>query len=121
MLGPEVGIEPRFSILIPAYNAARYIEATLLSVRNQEFEPLEVIVMDGGSSDETGKIVAGFTGLDIVWRSEPDRGQLDAVQKAIARKLDGNVRRRKQTRAFYDHWLNARLAPNVAINKLLYR
>lgn len=77
------GIEPRFSVLIPVYNAARYIEATLLSIRNQAFESLEVIVMDGGSSDDTGKIVAGFSGLNIVWRSEPDRGQLDAVQKAI--------------------------------------
>ena len=87
---------PRFSILIPAFNAAGYIEATLHSVRKQDFASLEVIVMDGGSSDNTVELARNFAGLKMIVISEPDRGQLDAVQKAMG-AATGDVL----------YWLNA--------------
>lgn len=46
----------KLSVIIPAYNVAGYIEKTLQSVLNQTFEGYEIVVVDDGSSDETGAI-----------------------------------------------------------------
>lgn len=74
---------PRFSIVIPSFNAVQYIGETLLSIFKQDFASVEVIVIDGGSTDGTLDIVRKFERLAIRLVCEPDRGQLDAVQKGI--------------------------------------
>lgn len=48
---------PLVSVIIPAHNAARTIRETLRSVREQTYGPLEIIVIDDGSSDETPRMV----------------------------------------------------------------
>jgi glycosyltransferase involved in cell wall biosynthesis len=83
-------------VVIPAFNAANYIEATLCSIAKQDFADVEVIVMDGGSTDNTVALVEGFSGLNTRIFSEKDRGQLDAVQKAIMSATGDII-----------HWLNA--------------
>lgn len=86
----------KISIVIPAYNAGGYLTATLSSIKNQDYDSVEVIVIDGGSSDNTRSIIEEFHGLISVFISEPDKGQLHAVQKGIA-KSTGDIL----------HWLNA--------------
>ena len=49
-----------FSIIIPAYNAERYLKESLNSVKEQEFQDFEVIVVDDGSEDSTGVIAEQF-------------------------------------------------------------
>ena len=51
---------PRISIVIPAYNAAHYITATLESVRASTFSDFEVIVIDDGSKDDTAARASGI-------------------------------------------------------------
>lgn len=87
---------PRFSVVIPAYNAAPWLPLTLLSLAKQEFASLEVLVMDGGSTDATAEIARTYPGLSMIVVSEPDRGQLDALQKGL-RLARGDI----------VHWLNA--------------
>ena len=48
------------SVVIPAYNAARFIAETLASVKVQTFGDFDVIVVDDGSSDETAEIVRAW-------------------------------------------------------------
>ncbi|MDO8572007.1 MAG: glycosyltransferase [bacterium] len=48
------------SILIPAYNSEKYIRETLDSAVKQTYENIEIIIIDDGSTDTTGEIVASF-------------------------------------------------------------
>lgn len=50
----------RVSVIIPAYNAARYIREAVESALNQSYPHLEVIVVDDASKDNTAEIVAGI-------------------------------------------------------------
>ena len=60
MLTATVQAAPRVSVVIPAYNNARDIEATLLSVLCQDFPDFEVIVADHSSSDGTAEVISRF-------------------------------------------------------------
>ena len=51
-------MSPQFSVVIPLYNKARYIAATVASALGQSLSPLEVIVIDDGSSDGSLKALA---------------------------------------------------------------
>ena len=75
---------PLVSIITPSFNKGPYIEETLQSVRNQTYPHIEHIVIDGGSTDETLPILEKYSG-DIVWISEPDKGQSDAINKGWRR------------------------------------
>ena len=77
------GSYTRISIVMPSYNQAAFIERSILSVLNQNYPNLQFIIMDGGSTDGTVDIIRKY-GRYLSWRSEPDRGQSDAINKAIA-------------------------------------
>jgi teichuronic acid biosynthesis glycosyltransferase TuaG len=59
---------PFFSVVIPAYNAERYIAETLNSVQCQSFAEFEVIVVDDGSTDSTLEIVEHYSAVDDRFR-----------------------------------------------------
>jgi len=74
---------PTVSIVTPSFQYGRFIERTIRSVLEQRYPELEYIVQDGGSTDETVDVLLGF-GDRIVWRSEPDGGHADALNRAFA-------------------------------------
>lgn len=76
---------PKISVVTPSFNQGRYIGETLESIRAQRYPNLEVIVMDGGSTDETAQVVKSFGDLVDTFVSEPDRGQAHAINKGLAR------------------------------------
>jgi len=73
---------PLVSVLTPSYNQATWLGDNLLSVRCQSYGNIEHVVMDGGSTDSSGELLAQAEG-HVTWRSEPDRGQSDAINKAF--------------------------------------
>lgn len=74
---------PLFSIVTVVRNGADTLERTILSVAEQDFEDREYIVLDGASTDGTQAIIARHAGLVSQWRSEPDRGVYDGMNKAL--------------------------------------
>lgn len=82
---------PLVSIVTPSYNSARFIEATILSVKNQTYPHIEHLIMDGDSTDNTLSIIKKYEGAyNMRWVSEPDSGQSDAVNKGW-RKAKGEI------------------------------
>lgn len=84
---------PKISIVIPSYNKASYVEATLRSIINQGYPNLEVIIQDGGSEDGTIEIIKRYAnkypGI-FQWSSKKDKGQLDAINKGFE-KASGDI------------------------------
>lgn len=72
---------PKFSILTPSYGQGQYIRQNIESVIEQEWSAFEHIVIDGGSKDDTVAILKSYPHL--IWVSEPDEGQADALNKGI--------------------------------------
>lgn len=79
--------KPLVSIIIPSFNQGPYLRDALDSTLAQDYRPLEVIVCDGGSSDETVEILEEYASRwpEVRWFSEPDRGVADAVNKGLER------------------------------------
>lgn len=73
---------PTVSIITPSFNQARYIEATIRSVLEQDQPGIEYLVVDGGSTDGTLDVLRDF-GDRVRWTSESDRGQGHAIDKGI--------------------------------------
>lgn len=73
----------RISIVIPSYNQGKFIESTILSILNQNYNNTEIIVIDGGSTDETVSIIKKYEKHIFYWVSEKDNGQSDAIKKGF--------------------------------------
>ena len=71
------------SIVTPSLNQGQYIEEMIQSVLTQNYENFEHIIMDGGSTDTTLSILKKYPHL--IWVSEPDAGQSDALNKGFKR------------------------------------
>ncbi|MGH9665352.1 MAG: glycosyltransferase, partial [Bryobacteraceae bacterium] len=73
---------PRVSVVTPCLNAARYLEETILSVLAQDYAPVEYIVIDGGSTDNTPEILERYKHR-LRYESRPDSGAADAINRGF--------------------------------------
>jgi len=74
----------KISVITVSYNSAKTIRHTLESFFAQDHAERELVIVDGGSTDETLAIVGSYPGDDIVVVSERDRGIYDAMNKGLA-------------------------------------
>jgi glycosyltransferase involved in cell wall biosynthesis len=86
----DISVWPKISIVTPSYNQGKFIEETIRSVLLQRYPNLEFRVVDGGSTDETVNIVRKYSQWISAWTSESDRGQVDALNRALP-KATGEI------------------------------
>jgi glycosyltransferase involved in cell wall biosynthesis len=79
---------PLVSVVTPSYNALPYLVENIESVQTQNYPAIEHIVIDGASTDGTQEVLQQYPHL--VWVSEPDRGQSDALNKGF-RQAKGDI------------------------------
>lgn len=89
-------MEPFLSVIIPTYNAARYVEECLSSVASQLGEDVEVIVQDAGSTDGTTAVYDRYHHILSRVDIRPDHGQSDAIDRGV-----------RLARGRFVTWLNA--------------
>ncbi|MBV9547460.1 MAG: glycosyltransferase, partial [Chloroflexi bacterium] len=73
----------RLSVITPSFNQSRFIERTIRSVLDQELSAIELLVMDGGSTDGTVDILRAYSDR-CFWVSESDKGQAHAINKGLS-------------------------------------
>jgi glycosyltransferase involved in cell wall biosynthesis len=77
-------MEPLVSILIPAYNAEKYISETVKSALAQTWPKKEIIIVDDGSRDDTVKIARQFSSPTVSIVTQPNSGASVARNKAFS-------------------------------------
>src|SRR6266849_6310957 len=93
-LAPAI-VKPRVTIAIPSLNQGRFLDTTLRSAFAQPVD-IEVMLVDGGSTDGSLAVVERWRDRLAWCRSAPDKGQAAAINEAISR-----------SRAPFVCWLNS--------------
>lgn len=75
----------KFSVVVPSYNQGAYIGRTLQSLLDQHYDALEIIVMDGGSTDGSVEVIKRFAPHIAYWQSQKDGGQSAAINAGFRR------------------------------------
>jgi GT2 family glycosyltransferase len=82
---------PRISVVTPSFNQIHYLEETIRSVLLQGYPDIELLVIDGGSTDGSVELIRRYERWISYWVSEKDRGQSHALNKGFARASGGWV------------------------------
>lgn len=84
--GRNAVARPRVSVIMPAYNAERFIAEAIRSVLNQTMKNFEFIIINDGSKDGTGKIIKSFKDQRIrCFEHKHNRGKIHAVNFAFGK------------------------------------
>jgi glycosyltransferase involved in cell wall biosynthesis len=71
---------PYVSIVVPAYNQEKYLDETIQSILHQDYELIELIVLDDGSQDNTKKLLQKYD-HQFYYASHPNMGQANTLNK----------------------------------------
>jgi len=105
-------MEPLVSVIIPTYNRAAYLQKALQSVKEQTYQSLEIIVIDDGSTDDTGEMLKNYEG-QLRYFYQENRGISGARNAGIKRA-------RGEFIAFLDsddYWLPDKTVQQLALFK----
>lgn len=76
---------PKISVVVPSFNQGQFLEETLVSLLSQNYPDLEILVVDGGSTDHSVSVIRRYEKHLAWWVSEKDSGQSEAINKGFRR------------------------------------
>jgi len=76
---------PLVSIVTPSFNQAAFLEETIRSVLEQDYEPIEYLVVDDGSTDSSPEIVERYANRLAWWTRQENAGQVAALNRGFER------------------------------------
>ncbi len=81
-----MGNDPRISVVMAVYNAERYLEEAITSIRSQTYDDFEFIIVDDGSTDQSTAILNSFAARDrrITVHRQPNLGLITSLNKACS-------------------------------------
>lgn len=82
--------QPRVSVLIPVYNAAPFIAATIRAVLAQTFKDFELILLNDGSTDNSAEIIAGFDDTRIRYAENERNLGISATRNKLVSMARGD-------------------------------
>src|SRR5438270_5027187 len=75
--------EPLVSVVMTVYNAQEYLNMAIDSILNQTYRNLEFIIIDDGSTDNSGHIIEAYNDSRIKYTPQKNRGLAAALNKGI--------------------------------------
>ena len=87
----------KVSIITISFNSIKTIEKTFESILQQDYRPLQYVLVDGGSKDGTIELIKKYIpvfeekGIEVNFKSESDKGISDAFNKGIQRATGGII------------------------------
>lgn len=83
---PNMDFRPtKITIVVPSRNQGQFLGATIRSILDQAYPNLELIVVDGASTDNSVSVIKAYESHLSWWVSEPDDGQAAAINKGFSR------------------------------------
>jgi glycosyltransferase involved in cell wall biosynthesis len=76
---------PKITVVVPSYNQGHFLGEALASIVDQNYPGLELIVMDGGSTDGSVEVIRRYEPFISYWQSRPDGGQSAAINEGMKR------------------------------------
>jgi len=80
--------KPLVAVITVVFNGAEHLQSAITAVANQTYPDIQHIVIDGGSTDGTVSIIERNQSEIAFWKSEPDRGLYDAMNKGLRAVTD---------------------------------
>jgi len=84
----QADTKPLVSVITVVFNGAEHLQAAIDAVSNQTYPHIQHIVIDGGSTDGTVSVIERNHAKLAFWKSEPDGGLYDAMNKGVDQVTD---------------------------------
>ena len=109
----------KVSIITVCYNSQKTIENTIKSVISQNYKNYEYIIIDGGSTDNTIKIINKYKKNIHIFKSEKDKGIYDAINKGIKNSTGSVISILHSDDIFYNNFTTQKVMSHFKINPKL--